>query len=230
MASPTSAGAGLDSIGASIGAEGCGEEVDSWAQELDITGNQPQQGGIVVLPETNMHRGTLVQGEAQIIMDGSQQRPVPDLNGEAPVSVSNMGVGSLGGGPSVFPPQLFISTLGDEVRIRSTCSTPSRTPRTPGQIPAPSSSGYSGPIPEHLDMAIHEWLREKGTVQENGGFRTPHAKKLSSIQEARKSHGIEHSSQQRSLILQQARKTPRRAESSGATRRPLQLGDVPHSS
>jgi hypothetical protein len=88
---------------------------------------------------------------------------------------------SMGEGLVVFPPQLFISTLWDGLLIRFTCSTPNRTSKTLGRALVSISSNYIGPVPEYLATAIHNWLQERKTVLENGGFCTLQAAKLTII-------------------------------------------------
>jgi hypothetical protein len=145
-----------------------------------------------------------VQTAMQRPVHATMQRPMPDLNGEAPATTALLAFGvSLGDIAASFPPQLFISTRHDGVVIHSSCSTPSRTPRTLRNA-AGASSAYSGPIPKHLAIAIHEWLRAQGTTVStpgNHGFITLQAKKLTIIQEARRTHQTKSSSQQRALVL-----------------------------
>jgi hypothetical protein len=118
-------------------------------------------------PEVGQRTGTgylLQNGEHLWIQSvgtsaaGMAQQPVPDLNGISPVSMSGAISISLDEASIVFPPQLFISTRGDEVRIRSSCSTPSISPRTLARTPSGTSNHFTGPVPEHLASAIHEWL------------------------------------------------------------------------
>jgi hypothetical protein len=167
---------------------------------LAIMNIQHASFSILATPQDRSKAVMLAQPAAADSAFG-QPLPVLDLNRKITASNSNMAVVSLGDGSLAFPPQIFISTRRDGVRIRLSCSTPSRTPRTPGRAGAGGSSGFLGPVPEHLANTIHEWLRERGTVSEEGGFRTPQAKRINNIQEARKSHGAEHSSHQRTLAL-----------------------------
>jgi hypothetical protein len=143
------------------------------------------------------------------------------LNDEAALSTSNVILASLGEAASAFLPQLFISVKREGMPIRSGGS----IPRTPARTPrAGTSSTFPEPIPDHLAAAIQEWFRGRGTHHNNGGFITPRAKKLSIIQETKRSHGVEHSNLQRSHTLQTARDSSRTSPAINAIREPSQPG------
>jgi hypothetical protein len=112
--------------------------------------------------------------EMQVVAEVAQPRRAFDLNGEAPVSTSNAITVSLGeASATALPPQFFILARREGVVVRSGCS----TPRTPSRNPfANTGTTYSGPIPDHLATAIHEWLRRRGALHCNGGFVTPKPK------------------------------------------------------
>jgi hypothetical protein len=162
--------------------------------------------------------------EMQVVAEVAQPRRVFDLNGEAPVSTSNAISVSLGeASAAALSPQLFISARREGVVVRLGCSKPRMPSRNPS---ANIGTTYSGPVPDHLAAGIHEWLRGRGVLHCNGGFVTPQAKKLTIIQEARRSHGTEFSNQQRTQTLQTARGTPRASPSIEAIRGPLLFGNL----
>ena len=161
------------------------------------------------------------------------QRLVPDLNGKAlATTVSHAIDANIGDIAASSPPLLFVSIRREGLVIWSSYSIPSRTPRIPWNTVG-SSLAYSGPVPEHLASSIHEWVKAQGTivtVPRSQGFLTPQAKKLTIIQEARRTYGLESSSQQRATAFQLTRESPRRTPSIEAIRGPLWFGTKPSTS
>jgi hypothetical protein len=117
----------------------------------------------------------------------------------------SMVFGSIGEASIAFPPQLRVATQG---RYPASLTT---TPRTP--LTTPSGSR----IPDHLQAEFMEWMRTRYTTTPNGGFLTPQARKLSTLDSARRRQEIsgsrrqditESARRQRSSLLLSKRNTP----------------------
>ena len=79
-----------------------------------------------------------------------------ELNGEASNSISIVEAICQGKGPVVFPLQLFVSTSRDWGPDTLHMLHPKQDPKILRRARISSSLGYSGPILDHLTIAIHE--------------------------------------------------------------------------